>query len=495
MQNDYNTNNNSSKAFGLIDLFGSRRLAVSTTTSATTSSSTNRGSDGGGAAAAPANDRLPVADYAEEPFFTFRMEHREGGSVAQHYGEERILLFRSDQRGAIGKIIFSSIPTSDDDDDDSRHNNNTPPEVSCNNMMNFQRMAAQAKVHVLSVREKYRGYDLGGLLFTEAMTSLRHRYHHDKTEGGSSSVRCQLDAEEDIRRHNKLVYFYQQLGCQVKPKAKINYINNNDGETYRKIPMQISLNSRDVDTSSSGSSSSRHHKQLQKNGSLINFLPVVFFSAHHKRASMLEVVETKNKEDYNKQNWLAVETGEGMLQFRSTTGLTLAVDKNGHCTAKAGGGGERDRNSNFRLLRFSDMQVKLLDRKDTLFESEEESSSTKDARQKELWMIKSMVDGLFLVLDPMGHFLTCSPEPAFWQADDHNLSLMCTRDTPQRRQHYRKLWTNQTVQYVLDKKERYLQFAICEMSIKQALDIAKTVRGENFSVDQKSLRSLLVSQL
>jgi hypothetical protein len=47
------------------------------------------------------------------------MEHREGGAMAQHFGEERILLFRSDQPGAIAKIIYSSSPAEDTDEDEN----------------------------------------------------------------------------------------------------------------------------------------------------------------------------------------------------------------------------------------------------------------------------------------------------------------------------------------------------------------------------------------
>ena len=48
--------------------------------------------------------------WKNKEYFTLRMEHRVGGPVARFPGEERLLLFRSDRAGAIGKIIFSSNP-------------------------------------------------------------------------------------------------------------------------------------------------------------------------------------------------------------------------------------------------------------------------------------------------------------------------------------------------------------------------------------------------
>jgi hypothetical protein len=439
-------------AFGLFDLFGSRRPTQDST-------------------GCPKREpqELESRDYSEEPFFTFRMEHRQGGTLAKHFGEERILLFRSDQRGAVAKIIFSSNPSEIETDGEIRVDGEAKEEAD------LQRLA-QAKIHVLSVKDFYRGYDIGGLLFSEAMASLRHRYHHETSiqaatqeesaaipENLRFSVRCQLDAEEDVRRHNKLVYFYEHLGCHVKPKAKISYINNNDRETYRKVPMQIEL--RDFDHSN------EQHRPL------INFLPVLFFSAHHECAGLLN--------NPNRLDWLVVETTEGFLEFRSTNGLVLAAESDGCCTAKVGC--EKDR-SKFQLLRVSDVQAKVLERK-----LGEEAVVSKEARQKELWIIKSRNEQ-FLGLDSTGRFLVCTQEPAFWQAGDHDLSLTCTRDSPARRQHYRYLWSTQTVDYVRDKRARYLQFSICQMSLKNAIDQVREIPGDRFYKGgaTPSLRSLLV---
>lgn len=436
-------------AFGLGDLFGSRRPTQES------SGTFHRNQTG-----------LECRDYSEEPFFTFRSEHRKGGSLAQHFGEERILLFRSDQRGAIAKIVYSSNPN-----DDAV---STSKEGS-KDRANLQRLA-EAKIHVLSVNCFYRGYDLGGFLFSQAMASLRQRYHDEtsaqvsvqsesaaKTENRSFAVRCQLEAEEDERRHNKLVHFYEHLGCHVKPKANISYINNNDGEIYRKVPMQIEI--RDIGQHS------------ERSGPLISFLPVLFFSANHERVGLRNVP--------NCQNWLAVETSEGFLEFRSTTGVVVAVGSDDCCTAKARGNKD---DCEFHLQRVSDVQGRVLERK-----SEKEPVVSKEARQNELWMIKSR-NGLYLGLDSSGRFLVCTKEPAFWQAGDRDFSLTCTRDSPARRQHYRQLWSIQTVDYVHRKRARYLQFSICQMSLKKAIDLVRKVPGDKFCKGSiPSLRSLLVS--
>ena len=85
-------------------------------------------------------------------FFTFRLEHREGGAMAQHRGEERILLFRSDRVGSIAKIIYSSTPAPTNKTSLVKNNVDEESELG---------LMTQAKIHVLDVKEQYRGMDLG----------------------------------------------------------------------------------------------------------------------------------------------------------------------------------------------------------------------------------------------------------------------------------------------------------------------------------------------
>ena len=155
-------------------------------------------------------------------FYTFRMEHREGGLMAKFRGEERILLFRSDRAGAVAKIIYSSeVP-----DDEVNYNlGGSVPILQQEGTQHLQpqHLTVHAKIHVLDVKSQYRGRDLGGLLFSEAVTSLKSHYCYDDDESDDVGpvkseemkkkrvydVECSLDAEEDITRHGKLVKFYE----------------------------------------------------------------------------------------------------------------------------------------------------------------------------------------------------------------------------------------------------------------------------------------------
>ena len=181
---------------------------------------------------------------------------------------------------------------------------------------------------------------------------------HDTSDGSqyASSIYCQLDAEEDVRRHNKLVHFYENLGCQTKPRAKIQYLNNNDGETYRKIPMQMALR-----FSSNGESDShkqhglRRRKFLAANGSLQGcFLPIQLLDIS---GSAIHV----HHQSGGRQDWLIVDDGEGNIQFRTTHGLYLRADPDGRCLAAVVSDDEDvdsdtppEEWANFRLYRVSD---------------------------------------------------------------------------------------------------------------------------------------------
>jgi inositol oxygenase len=415
-------------------------------------------------------------------FFTFRLEHREGGPMAQHRGEERILLFRSDRAGAIAKIIYSSTPAPTNNRALDKNNVDEEYELA---------LMTQAKIHVLDVKEPYRGMDLGGLLFSQALCSLRHRYMTDveKRDGQqetsdasqyASSIRCQLDAEEDVRRHNKLVHFYENLGCQTKPRAKIQYLNNNDGETYRRIPMQMALRSLSNKESGSHTQHCRRRKFLAADGSLVDrrgcFLPIQLLDIS---GSTIHV----HNQSGGRQDWLIVDDGEGNIQFRTTHGLYLRADPDGQCWA-AGVSDDEDADSdtppeewaNFRLYRVSDaLQEYSAD--------EMESEPGHDVRQKELWMLKT-VHETFLAVIPENdvHVMYCSKAPTFWQADDDMFSLICTSDTPRRRQHYQKTWIKQTVGYVQEMHQRYLGFQLAKMSIKDALNLIKRIPCHTFGV-------------
>lgn len=379
-----------------------------------------------------------------QPVATFRLEHREGGALAQHLGEERILLFASDRKGAIAKIIFSSTPATEESNEEGM---------------------SEAKIHVLEVKDLYRGYDLGGLLFIEALMALERRYNSTVL---SSGVRCLLDAEEDARRHSRLVGFYKKLGCVVKPNAKPQFLNNNDGETYRKVPMLIDL---------------VPNKETRKRSlveSARGFVPIRLLGSQNSKSGKAVSIKQDSPNEPHRADWVMV-ADDASVQFRTTQGLYLTLDSQGRCLEDAAPAAGGDLHSKFQIFRVSDSDQHVLSGDDEGFMGGESDKSC----EKELWVLVSHY-GSFLRVDPDSLKLECSIAPAFWQVNSDDLSLTCTTDTPARRQHHRRAWMKQTVEYVQAAKDRYLGFQLSRHSLKEALDLVKMRPGFPFRVDTAS---------
>jgi len=424
-------------------------------------------------------------------FFTLRLEHRQSGTNAKFFEEERFLLFRSDQAGAIAKVVFSSSPVvTNDNSNNNIHNQNQnhhkQQEVDeIKNDHDFRSIRiANATVHLLFVKEIYRGFDLGSFLFVSCMSYLKGLYGNNETALTIPNmlvpgriltlIRCRLDVEEDIRRHNKLVHFYESLGCSINKRAKIIFINNNDDETYRIIPMNIDL----VLSSSERTSLVAKVNSTNLITTLFSsFLPIVFMSASGKRARL---------NNNNAMDWLIIECDDGYLQLRTTDGRMLRLNIEGQCqlcplnTRPSTTISQLDK---FQLLRVSDMLDKVFsNRKEERYEEEEKRIFMQDkklqqqlflSKEKELWMVRSPMDGLFMGLGCKNN-IVFSETLSFWQANE-NFCLTHKSDSPGRRQHHRRMWMKQSVQYVKLMRERYSKFDLHLMTIEEALNLTKYV--------------------
>eukprot|EP00977_Amphora_coffeiformis_P003836 scaffold766_cov179-Amphora_coffeaeformis.AAC.19 len=390
-------------------------------------------------------------DDAENNFYTFRLEHRESGVLARHVGEERILLFRSDRPGAIGKIIFSCDDDGGDDDGVDNCANDD------DNNRKKQSKVLRAKIYVLDVKEQYRGFDLGGLLCSQAMAVLQNRYSLDGTS--SSSICCRLDAEEDCRRHNKLVRFYQEHGFEIKPNTKVQYINNNDGETYRKIPMQRTI------STANRCSHEKHNNLTVLTGRPDTFLPIRLEGQYREPL----LYPSPNNDRCG--TLLLVNIGDGTVAFCTTYGYQARAYPNGKlqmdCTCDEDA---HDSWSRFHLIRLANTKSPP-----ALSSTPEEDCKAQESRlsEKGFWLLQSVAHGTFLSLDENLLNVGCADYPTFWQAQVTNNGqciLSCaTKDTPLRRYHYLCKWQTQTVEYVQSMREKYLSFQLCSMTLEEAI--------------------------
>lgn len=408
------------------------------------------------------------------------MEHRrEGGALAKYRGEERILLFRSDRAGAIAKIIYSSeLPEAVE-----------VPTIDNTSLSTSLYSTAHAKIHVLDVKSQYRGRDLGGLLFNQAIASLKERYCNDDVDYNDDigietqhtnlngpfksnqecnqhqhrqmyDLECSLDAEEDILRHGKLVSFYENLGCRVTSK-RVRYMNNNDHETYRKVPMQINLHPPTKEESPRKQERSRVRRRrfTHLNDDKKCFLPVQLIGTHGR-------VSVNSNSDVMKLHWLISESDRG-IQFVSTLGHLLLASPNGTVSVFCPGDqddeiSDLDDDINELMKRTHFVPVLISDSED------DDTDSLINTSGKCLWVLKTC-HGTFLSADLSRETLTCTKVPSFWQANGRDLSLMCTSDNPSRRQHYRKCWKYQTYDYVSSMRSRFLTFSLGKATLIEAL--------------------------
>ncbi|KAL7465089.1 hypothetical protein ACHAXS_005416 [Conticribra weissflogii] len=442
-----------------------------------------------------------VSNLSSNRFYTLRLEHRIGGPTASHRNEERILLFRSDKPGAIAKIIYSSsLPDGAETELNVARPRSSSKSSECESGLSSAASAAQAKIHVLDVKAPYRGKDLGGLLFSEAITSLKSKYCNPldeddddadgaanisessgtESDGASSKklsgmkrrrtydVECVLDAEEDTSRHGKLVQFYEDLGCKVKSSNRIQYVNNNDTETYRKVPMRIDLHAYRNECPTKKERARMRRKKFTHllSSSKGSFLPIKLVGPLGKL--LVRCFATGQEQQLD---WLATESPEG-IQFCTTHGHLLLASPAGAVYLLSPD--DQDLDSSDLDIDAEELNkwthfvpCHISDNEDNEGDGDSTSSQVSSSNN-DLWVMRTC-HGTFLTADSLKHTLSCTRLPSFWQACGANLSLVCTSDTPPRRHHYRKCWKFQTYDYVMSMRSRFLNFSLGKATLIEAL--------------------------
>ncbi|OQS00593.1 inositol oxygenase [Thraustotheca clavata] len=145
--------------------------------------------------AASLGDKVDIRQVLDGPC-AFRLQFTDDSRSK----EMKWVLFTENRRGAIGKIIFT---------------------LEANN---------SAHVKSIDIHQNYRSFGLSKILFFACMATLKQHNVHEL---------C-LEAEEDTRRHHKLVGLYESWGFSVKQNAKILFLYN-DTQCFRKVPMALPL--------------------------------------------------------------------------------------------------------------------------------------------------------------------------------------------------------------------------------------------------------------
>jgi hypothetical protein len=396
-----------------------------------------------------------------------RLEHRVMGD------EDRILLFSSDRAGAMGKIIFSFITVNNSicskDDNSSKEVRVVDRESSSYYTMDELQNMVQAKIINLEIKEQYRGSDLGGLLFSLATTILRLRYQQ--------TIRCSLDAEEDVQRHNRLVTFYKNLGCEVKVNAKVTYIGSTNGDqVIRKIPMQIVLQPMVIDDREDLPSCL--HSSIHD---IYRFTPVQFLAQPHysMHPVNVQVLDHSMTQPSRPIYWLLSERQDGRIQLQTTLGMVVTIDHDGTLRLQPKELARPLDGSFFVLERwFDNMESKsdhvenssMMDCVTNSFHSEP-TLKVQNSVWDDLWTIRSVKHNVFLSTSCLNGSsrstpsrettLCCNKEPVFWtiqaRPNAGGITWICTKETPPHRFHYRQYWSIQSMQYVNCMKTRFIE--------------------------------------
>ena len=265
-----------------------------------------------------------------------------------------------------------------------------------------------------------------------------------------------------------MLRFPEHLGCRVKPTKRVQYVNNNDSETYRKIPMQIDLHAPKVNNSPSKQERARARRRrfshlIDHKGS---FLPVQLVGIQGKLS-----VRSHDCQEVMKLDWLITETPQG-IQFCSTKGHLLLASPNGNVTVFCPGDQDDDNISDLDID--TDVLIKWTHFVPCYVSDEDKSEAALDNntpasdKSKCLWALRS-AHGTYLTADSLRGTFSCTRLPSFWQANGANISLVCTSDTPPRRHHYRKSWKFQTYDYVSSMRSRFLNFSLGRATLIEAL--------------------------
>lgn len=373
--------------------------------------------------------------------FTFRLEHRRQGNNVQNddvdkrqfsvaSARESILLFRSDQAGSIGKVLFSWHGSSS-----ARCCHKTLPPITSKGKSS---MILHVTIDVLFVQEDYRGFDFGGLLFQEALNRLQ-----EECDGASENaeVHCSFVAKEDVARPGKLVEFYKTFGAERKTSIATTTQGGSPqvvgrdtgGEALHRIPMKLILLSGDYFCRDSC---------VMSRDCFTSFLPVSFLVPDASNGDNI-VPLTWNGE--RRCSWFMMEQADGEFLIQRS----------------------RWQSRNVRIGDHSSIVLRSC-RQQTCQNQEQLSHYI-------IWTIQSTVDGFYLDTDPWTYDLRFSRMPCYWRRCEETFSFVKCEESPTLRSYYRLSWSRETVSFVEKMRQKYFNFGICKMGIAEALEMASRI--------------------
>ncbi|POM59300.1 Inositol oxygenase [Phytophthora palmivora] len=334
-----------------------------------------------------------VTDALPAPAARFRLQFTDDRRTK----ELRWVLFASTQRGAIGKLIFTL------EKDNTAH------------------------VKSVVVNPEFRGFGLARVLYLATLATLEEK--HIKA--------LFLEAEEDSKRHGKLVGLYRGWGFAEMPDAKVLFLYNGN-ECLRKVPM-VSI--------------------FQKN----TFFPVqpkestwfCMMTLQTPDGTCLVAGEDGNIEVSSKSNgcmWQTLLGATGEVFLRSVHGKFLCVEEDGTILA------DRPLNSTWETF-----QV-------VPHHGENPSANAGGVALRSF-------HGSYLCIDPLEKRVEVSDHPVPWDGGEI-MSLVCNKADPHPL--FVKIMRKyQTLAFVKTQIAKYANLQHAKMSIPDACKCVMELTGES----------------
>ncbi|CAK4608719.1 hypothetical protein AeMF1_010385 [Aphanomyces euteiches] len=350
--------------------------------------------------------RVDLRDVLDDSV-SFRLESIEDTRAK----ELKWVLFTEGRRGAIGKLIFTIDPTTQ-----------------------------VAHVKVIDIQAKYRRVGLSKVLFLACMATLKKRNVHELT----------LEAEEDTRRHHKLVGLYEEWGFSVKQNAKILVLYN-DTESFRKVPMALSLTCKPFVPL---------EPSTHQSFCMISLRTVDGMFVVATEDGMIDTTKGASRDVF----WQSLLLGENETKgsticLRSAYGKFLCVEPVGTVLA------DRFVNSTWETF-------------DVLPHPTGGGVALRSFH------------GNFLGLDPNNGSLAISSDPVAWDGD--SIDLMCNKSnaTPL---HVKILRKHQTLAFSTSLQKRFERLDHAKFTIVEACQALMQLNGESTQVRESRILARLIS--
>lgn len=302
---------------------------------------------------------------------------------------------------------------------------------------------ASAHVKSIVVNPEWRGYGLARILYHACLSTLREL----------NVTSLHLEAEEDTKRHGKLVGLYETWGFQPKADAKVLFLYN-DTQCFRKVPMLLPF-------------ASRAFFPIQPSAATAPWFCMLTLQTADGAclvASEDGAIEAGDNASDPASRWETLLGPSGEIYLRSVHGKFLCVEESGNVLAN------RQLNSTWETFQVVPHRI---------------------AGDVSNGIALQDFHGSYLCIDAAAKRVVASHEPVPWDGGDI-MALVCNKPNaaPLSVKILRKY---QTAAFVKRQEAKYADFQHASLSIADACALVQRLNGDADAHTSWVLRFMLAS--